>query len=240
MTGSTSCYRRRTFGPPLQPGVRSTRKSQRKHSAKSGKGCRLFICGWMSSYGGGCSLTECTSLHLLGNPKQNSMPCSLTKLLDATEKTLMKRRSTVEPESKRSEHGGRAVEIGWKAIEPMVNRFFFSWMLHGSTKVVVRAVALLSANTRINRMSLSKVVYVSEATTENLKQRTKLKTQTSLQSPREWRGFGCNLFLGIFSRASWQHREHACQPSEGEGILCSRCMGILQSLNDLGCRKLRL
>ena len=27
MTGSTSCYRRRTFGPPLQPGVRSTRKS---------------------------------------------------------------------------------------------------------------------------------------------------------------------------------------------------------------------
>ena len=46
----------------------------------------------------------------------------LTKLLDTTEKTLMKRRSTVVPESKRSEHGGRAVEIGWKAIEPMVNR----------------------------------------------------------------------------------------------------------------------
>ena len=41
--------------------------------------------------------------------------------------------------------------------------FFFSWMLHGSTKVVVRAVALLSANTRINRMSLSKVVYVVES-----------------------------------------------------------------------------
>ena len=122
MTGSTSCYRRRTFGPPLQPGVRSTRKSQRKYSAKSGKGCRPFICGWMSSYGGGCFLTECTSQHLLGNPKQNSMPCSLTKLLDATERTLMKRRGTVEPESKRSEHGGRAVEIGWKAIEPMVNR----------------------------------------------------------------------------------------------------------------------
>ena len=121
MTGSTSCYRRKTFGPPLQPGVRSTRKSQRKYSAKSGKGCRPFICGWMSSYGGGCSLTECTSLHLLGNPKQNSMHCSLTKVLDATEKTLMKKRSTVELESKRSEHGGRAVEIGWKAIEPTVN-----------------------------------------------------------------------------------------------------------------------
>ena len=56
-----------------------------------------------------------------GNPKQNSMHCSLTKVLDATEKTLMKKRSTVELESKRSEHGGRAVEIGWKAIEPTVN-----------------------------------------------------------------------------------------------------------------------
>ena len=42
-------------------------------------------------------------------------------------------------------------------------KHFFSWMLHGSTKVVLRAVALLSANTRINRMSLSKVVYVSES-----------------------------------------------------------------------------
>ena len=45
MTGSTSCCRRRTFGPPLQPGVRSTRKSQHKYSAKSGKGCRPIICG---------------------------------------------------------------------------------------------------------------------------------------------------------------------------------------------------
>ena len=127
MTGSTSCYRRRTFGLPLQPGVRSTRKSQHKYSAKSGKGCRPFICGWMSSYGGGCYLTECTSQHLLGNPKQNSMPCSLTKLLDATEKTLMKRRSTVEPESKRSEHGGRAVEIGWKAIRTYGDPFVFDF-----------------------------------------------------------------------------------------------------------------
>ena len=66
----------------------------------------------------GVLLTECTSLHLLGNPKQNSMHCFLTKLLDATVQTLMKKRSTVELESKRSEHGGRAVEIGWKAIEP--------------------------------------------------------------------------------------------------------------------------
>ena len=36
--------------------------------------------------------------------------------------------------------------------------FFFIWMLHGSTKVVVRAVALLSANTKDKvAMSLSKL-----------------------------------------------------------------------------------
>ena len=61
--------------PTFTTRVRSTRKSQRKYSAKSGKGCRPFICGWMSSYGGGY-LTECTSQHLLENPKQNSMHCS--------------------------------------------------------------------------------------------------------------------------------------------------------------------
>ena len=43
-------------------------------------------------------------------------------LFDKVARRNRKRRGTVEPESKRSEHGGRAVEIGWKAIEPMVNR----------------------------------------------------------------------------------------------------------------------
>ena len=46
---------------------------------------------------------------------------------------------------------------------PHIMEVFSSWMLHGSTKVVVRAVAVLSANTRINRMSLLKVIYVSES-----------------------------------------------------------------------------
>ena len=57
MTGWISCYRRRTFGLPLQPGALSQRKSQRRHSAKSGKGCRPSISGGRSSYGGGCCLT---------------------------------------------------------------------------------------------------------------------------------------------------------------------------------------
>ena len=54
------------------------------------------------------------------------------------------------------------MNLGMTSVDLIVI-VFFSWMLHGSTKVVVRAVALLSANTRINRMSLSKVVYVSES-----------------------------------------------------------------------------
>ena len=41
---------------------------------------------------------------------------------------------------------------------------FFIWMLHGSTKVVVRAVALLSAKTKVKvAMSLSKLKYFLES-----------------------------------------------------------------------------
>ena len=36
------------------------------------------------------------------------------KVARRNRKTLMKRRSTVEPESKRSEHGGRAVKLDGK------------------------------------------------------------------------------------------------------------------------------
>ena len=34
----------------------------------------------------------------------------------------------------------------------------------------------------------------------------------------------------VRSRASWQRREHACQPSEGEGNVCSRGWEMLQCL----------
>ena len=47
---------------------------------------------------------------------------------------------------------------------------FFIWMLHGSTKVVVLAVALLSTNTKHKvAMSLSKLSYFRES---NDKQKT--------------------------------------------------------------------
>ena len=36
----------------------------------------------------------------------------------------------------------------WEVCDTMRDEFFFVWMLHGSTKVVVRAVALLSAKTK--------------------------------------------------------------------------------------------
>ena len=49
------------------------------------------------------------------------------------------------------------------------------------------------------------------------------QTPTSLQSPRECRGVVMQPVPRIVkSRASWQRREHACQPSEGEGTLVPR------------------
>ena len=48
MTGSTSCYPRRTCGLPSQRGVLLRRKSQHKYSAKNGEGCRPSTCGWWS------------------------------------------------------------------------------------------------------------------------------------------------------------------------------------------------
>ena len=113
MTGSTLCYRRRTYGLPLQPGVLSLKSSQRRHSAKRGAGCRPSICGWMSNYGGGCLLTECTSKPPLGSPKKTSINCCLTGLPDATAQTHTKRKGIVGLESKKFKHGGSNAKIGW-------------------------------------------------------------------------------------------------------------------------------
>ena len=43
----------------------------------------------------------------------------------------------------------------------------------------------------------------------------------------------------VRSRASWQRREHACQPSEGEGNACSIGWKMLQVLKKLNCDYLR-
>ena len=78
MTGSISCCRKRTYGPPLQPGVLSLRKSPNRSSVKSGATCRPSICGWRLSCGGRCLLTVCTPKPSRESPKKNSMLCCLT------------------------------------------------------------------------------------------------------------------------------------------------------------------
>ena len=105
--------------------------------------------------------------------------------------------------------------------------FFFIWMLHGSTKVVVRAVALLSAKT-IDKVANSLKKCFRES---NNSETNKEQTPTTLQSPRKCRGgWVWPVPRTVRSRASWQRREHACQPSEGEGNVCSRGGKMLQSL----------
>ena len=57
------------------------------------------------------------------------------------------------------------------------------------------------------------------------------KTPTTMQSPRECGGGGVwPVPRTVRSRASWQRREHACQPSEGEGAVCSIGWKMLQVL----------
>ena len=74
--------------------------------------------------------------------------------------------------------------------------FFFLWMLHGSTKVVVRAVALLSVYTKDKvAMSLSKLVYFRESNNcEDSELNKKHQPQCSL--PESAGGQWCSLFLG--------------------------------------------
>ena len=60
-----------------------------------------------------------------------------------------------------------------RALLPLVhNRFFFIWMLHGSTKVVVRAVALLSAKTKEKVANSLKKCFRESNILETNKQRT--------------------------------------------------------------------
>ena len=115
MTGSISCYRKRTYGLPLQPGVPLLRRSQNRSSAKSGAGCRKSICGWR---------TECTPKPSLGSPKKNSMLCFLTGPPGATAQTRMKKNLIVVLQSKKSKHGGSNAKIGWHHHHHHHHHFF--------------------------------------------------------------------------------------------------------------------
>ena len=66
-----------------------------------------------------------------------------------------------------------------------------------------------------------------------VKQQRKLKqtkNQTTMQPPRECKGrvkVACSS--DGRSRAGWRRREHACQPSEGEGTACSKGWKVLRN-----------
>ena len=114
MTGSISCYRKRTYGLPLQPGVLLLRRSQNRSSVKSGAGCRPSICGWRSSCGGGCLLTECTPKPT-GKSKEE---------LDALLFDRAARRNRTDPYEEKSYRGAaiKEVQAWWKQCK--------DWMAH--------------------------------------------------------------------------------------------------------------
>ena len=113
MTGSISCCRKRTSGLPLQPGVLSLKRSPHRSLVESGAGYRPSICGWRSSCGGECWLTECTPGLPLGSPKKNLMPCCLTGLPRETTRIRMKKNLIGVLQSKKSKHGGNNAKSGW-------------------------------------------------------------------------------------------------------------------------------
>ena len=105
---------------------------------------------------------------------------------------------------------------------------FFVWMLHGSTKVVVRAVALLSAKTKWKVANTLERFFPRK---QQIRKHNETKPPTTMQSPGECReGWVKPVPRAVRSRASWQRREHACQPSEGEGNACSIGWKMLQIL----------
>ena len=71
-----------------------------------------------------------------------------------------------------------------KEVCHLVAFLFFVWMLHGSTKVVVRAVALLSAKTKWSVANSQE----NDFQESNKHQTNNEKTPTTMQSPGECRG----------------------------------------------------
>ena len=112
MTGLISCCRKRTYGPPLQPGGLSQRRFPKKPFVKSGAGCRPSIYGWRSSWAGTCWLTGCTQRPQLGSHVNNFMHCFSTRLPGAAKRIPMKKKHTVDLHLKQSRHGGSNAKSG--------------------------------------------------------------------------------------------------------------------------------
>ena len=112
MTGLISCCRKRTYGPPLQPGGLLERRFPKKPFVKSGAGCRPSIYGWRSSWAGTCWLTGCTQRPQLESHVNNFMHCFSTRLPGAAKRIPMKKKHTVDLHLKQSRHGGSNAKSG--------------------------------------------------------------------------------------------------------------------------------
>ena len=100
--------------PTFTTRVLSLKRFPHRSLVESGTGYRPSICGWRSSCGGECWLTECTPGLPLGSPKKNLKPCCLTGLPRKTTRIRMKKNHIGVLQSKRSKHGGNHAKSGWQ------------------------------------------------------------------------------------------------------------------------------
>ena len=54
MTGSISCCRKRTYGPPLQPGVLSQRRSPNRSLVRAAQAAGASVDGGQAAVAGAC------------------------------------------------------------------------------------------------------------------------------------------------------------------------------------------
>ena len=98
-------------------------KEPMAHFYNAGYSHRGSICGWRSSCGGVCLLTECTLRPRLGSRKKNSMLCFLTGLPGAATRIRMKKKLIVDLQSKKSKHGGCNAKSGCHTSKVKVRRW---------------------------------------------------------------------------------------------------------------------
>ena len=184
MTGSISCCRKRTYGPPLQPGVLSQRRSPNRSFVRSGAGCRPSICGWRSSCGGVCLPTECTPRPPLQSPKKNSMLCFLTGLPGAATRIRMKKKLIVDLQSKKPKHGGGNAKSGCHASKVKVSRWsstsraFWRLCLVRKQKLILKWMHLWSIVRKGGRLERALINSSDVVWSQTLGTRLRTKVQT--------------------------------------------------------------
>ena len=108
---------------------------------------------------------------------------------------------------------------------------FSSFFLAGCC--MAQRLTLLSGRSPFCQLGMGEDVAKAWDIKHQVKQQRKLKqtkNQTTMQPPRECKGrvkVACSS--DGRSRAGWRRREHACQPSEGEGTACSKGWKVLRN-----------